>query len=648
MARKYMVYSSTQVANAVDLARNGYPIRRAAAQCNVPESTVRMKLRAKRASKNPGRPTVLTKEEETFIVSWIIDSAKVGFPVDGQRLKTSVAYLFKLSDRKSPFNDGIPGRKWLKLFLRRHPNISRRIPSALSKQRATVTETKIRVWFDHIQSYFDTSKLNHVAADPVRVFNMDESAIRLVPTREEVFAKTGAKYVHTNCANSEKEAYTTLFAANAAGSLATPLVLFPYKQRMPAEIARHAPSGWAVGKTQSGWMNQETFYYYLKNIFHPWLLKMKITLPVIVYVDGHTSHVSYQTTEFCRENGIELICLFPNATHILQPLDVAFFRPLKARWNKRLIEWRTHHAGESIAKHEFTPLLKKAVDDMENLKNTLTNGFRKCGLVPWDPNAVNYAMLPEVHNADPEAASNGTDNSSDPEDAQVALLSSLEDYLKVGQLKLFMEHQAAAVWPGPAEDTNLFYVWQQIKKNHVFRSSNETSSELVDAFQGFDEASLEGNIFYNALIQMIHFNYIIDERTADNRSFAALLDSIVNEKSLDENSLELPLEPTISASSSKSSRPAEDMNSREDFLEKAFTIPTVSRKSPKRAKSNRPRPPAVATSEEFREWYKEMEQNKENEEQKRQEKKAARETKRKKKTSNVKQRPKTKTQKPRL
>ncbi|XP_021706291.1 uncharacterized protein LOC110678065 [Aedes aegypti] len=239
-------------------------------------------------------------------------------------------------------------------------------------------------------------------------------------------------------------------------------------------------------------------------------------------------------------------------------------------------------------------------------------------------------MLPEVHNADPEAASNGTDNSSDPEDAQVALLSSLEDYLKVGQLKLFMEHQAAAVWPGPAEDTNLFYVWQQIKKNHVFRSSNETSSELVDAFQGFDEASLE------------------DERTADNRSFAALLDSIVNEKSLDENSLELPLEPTISASSSKSSRPAEDMNSREDFLEKAFTIPTVSRKSPKRAKSNRPRPPAVATSEEFREWYKEMEQNKENEEQKRQEKKAARETKRKKKTSYVKQRPKTKTQKPRL
>lgn len=503
MARKYRAYSTSQVAKAVDLARNGHSIRRAAATCNVPESTIRIKLKQKRASRNPGRPPVLTKEEETFIVNWIIGSAKVGFPLDVRRLKTSVAYLFTLSGKINPFNHGIPGRKWLKLFLKRHPNISRRIPSALSKQRTTVTEPKIRAWFDHIQSYFNTNKLHHVAADPARVFNMDESAIRLVPTKEEVLAKTGEKYVHTNCANSEKEAYTTLFAANAAGNLAPPLVLFPYKQRMPAEIARNAPSGWAVGKTESGWMNRETFYYYLKNVFHPWLLKTKVQLPVIVFVDGHTSHVSYQTTEFCRENGIELICLFPNATHILQPLDVGFFRALKVRWNKRLIEWRTLHAGDAIGKHEFTPLLKKAVDDMVNLKTTLRNAFRKCGLVPWDPNAVNYAMQPQLQNPDHEATRNDAENLEDTQDPHTTLLSGLEDYLKVGQLKLFMEHQAAVVWPGPVEDTNLFYTWQQINTKHECHKSKETSTEPTDAlFHGFDEALLEGKIYHSTLIQI--------------------------------------------------------------------------------------------------------------------------------------------------
>lgn len=508
MPRKYMDYSSLQVAKAIDLARNGQSIRRAAASANVPESTVRMKLKAKCASKNPGRPPVLTKEEEVFIINWIINSAKVGFPVDAKRLKTSVAYLFKMSGRKSPFTDGIPGRKWMKLFLKRHPNISRRIPSALSKQRTTVTEPKIRKWFDQIHSYFMANKLNHVAADPVRVFNMDETAMRLVPSREEVFAETGAKYVHTNCANSDKEAYTTLFAANAAGTLATPLVLFPYKQRLPAEISLNAPSGYAVGKTESGWMNRETFYYYLKNIFHPWLLKMEITLPVIVFVDGHTSHISYQTTEFCRENGIELICLFPNATHILQPLDVAFFRGLKARWNKKLIQWRTHHAGEMIPKHEFTPLLKKAVDEMGNLKSTLNNGFRKCGLVPWDPNAVNYEMIATKQTSDVEATSNSTENDLVPEKiAPNALLSAFEDYLKVGQLKLFVQHQSAVVWTGPAEDANLFYVWQQIKKNQESHAAEGTSTELIDGFLGFDEATLEGSYFYKYTFYVLLIKY---------------------------------------------------------------------------------------------------------------------------------------------
>lgn len=130
-------------------------------------------------------------------------------------------------------------------------------------------------------------------------------------------------------------------------------------------------------------MTRETFYYYLKNVFHPWLVTAHIPLPVVVFVDGHASHVSFQTTEFCRQQPIVLICLFPNATHVLQPLDVSFFRALKVRWNKRLIEWRTLHSGDPIIKHEFAPLLKRAVDDMINLKKTLKNGFKKCGLVPW-------------------------------------------------------------------------------------------------------------------------------------------------------------------------------------------------------------------------------------------------------------------------
>ena len=79
-------------------------------------------------------------------------------------------------------------------------------------------------------------------------------------------------------------------------------------------------------------MTTECFFEYVKNVFHPFLLKEEIPLPVIVFTDGHASHFSIELSEFCSKNGIILVGLFPNATHIMQPLDVAVFGPMKAKW----------------------------------------------------------------------------------------------------------------------------------------------------------------------------------------------------------------------------------------------------------------------------------------------------------------------------
>jgi len=39
--------------------------------------------------------------------------------------------------------------------------------------------------------------------------------------------------------------------------------------------------------------------------------------------------VSLHFSKFCEENGIILIALLPNATHLFQPMDVAVFHTLK-------------------------------------------------------------------------------------------------------------------------------------------------------------------------------------------------------------------------------------------------------------------------------------------------------------------------------
>ena len=78
----------------------------------------------------------------------------------------------------------------------------------------------------------------------------------------------------------------------------------------------------------TGWMTSEVFYEYIANIFHPFLVSQGVTFPVVLFVDGHKSHLTYQLRVLCNKLKIE-IALYLNATRILQPTDVAVFRPVK-------------------------------------------------------------------------------------------------------------------------------------------------------------------------------------------------------------------------------------------------------------------------------------------------------------------------------
>jgi hypothetical protein len=67
----------------------------------------------------------------------------------------------------------------------------------------------------------------------------------------------------------------------------------------------------------------EVFYEYIANIFHSFLVSQGVIFPVALFVDGHKSHLKYQLSVLCNKLKTELIALYPNATRILQPADVA-------------------------------------------------------------------------------------------------------------------------------------------------------------------------------------------------------------------------------------------------------------------------------------------------------------------------------------
>lgn len=122
-------------------------------------------------------------------------------------------------------------------------------------------------------------------------------------------------------------------------------------------------------------------------------MKNKVQFSVILFVDGHVSHLSLILSQFCKEHQIELIALYPNSTHILQPLDVAVFHPLKSRWKSTVDQWRLDNNLQKLKRENFAPVLKQALDSMLNLPSIIENGFRSCGLSPFSSNAVDFNIL---------------------------------------------------------------------------------------------------------------------------------------------------------------------------------------------------------------------------------------------------------------
>ena len=97
---------------------------------------------------------------------------------------------------------------------------------------------------------------------------------------------------------------------------------------------------------------------------------------LLFFLDGHVSHMSYHLSSFCKE-------------HLLQPLDVSFFAPLKKHWQKFLKTWRINHDGIDIQKFDVPTALSEIIKK-EDFIATFTAGFKCCGLYPFNPNGINY------------------------------------------------------------------------------------------------------------------------------------------------------------------------------------------------------------------------------------------------------------------
>jgi hypothetical protein len=123
-------------------------------------------------------------------------------------------------------------------------------------------------------------------------------------------------------------------------------------------------------------INQDLFLDGLK-----YFLKFKSESRVLLILDDHGNHTSYEAITFRKDHDIGLVSP-PHRTHVLQPLDRACFKPIKAQCHKKkAMELMHRNAIEAISKVRFTSLFAEAHNKTPTMGETV-RGFMFIRIVP--------------------------------------------------------------------------------------------------------------------------------------------------------------------------------------------------------------------------------------------------------------------------
>ena len=142
----------------------------------------------------------------------------------------------------------------------------------------------------------------------------------------------------------------------------------------------------------TGWTNDNLGMQWLTEIFDKATKDKARRNWRCLFVDGHSSHINMNFLDWCLEHRVLVACYPPYSTHRLQPLDVSLFSPLAVYYSQGLDLMLQQSQGiSSVTKRDFFRLFWPAFIKAFTSSN-IKSGFRKTGLVPFNPTAILQAF----------------------------------------------------------------------------------------------------------------------------------------------------------------------------------------------------------------------------------------------------------------
>jgi len=324
-----------------------------------------------------GPSTMLTTEEEDELAGYCINMQKLGFGLSRPAVDSLVLEILRTRDNQC---QRTPSEKWWRRFKRDHPNISFRVPQELTEARAQKGNPIIvKDHFTKLQQIIDEHNLT-----AGQIWNMDETGFSISSSLQKVLAQKGARNVH-KVSGSSKDHVSVCPTISAAGTFIPPLLIYKGVNFIEGMLSgATVPSGTVAAFSDSGYMQENIFQMYIEHFNR----KIPADRPVLLILDGHSSHISLASIKFCRDHEIHLYILPSNTTHLLQPCEIPF-KTLKSEYRKASDRYRIHHGHEKfVQKQTFARVLGEAFHKTYT-PNAIRKAFAACGTWPVNPDVIN-------------------------------------------------------------------------------------------------------------------------------------------------------------------------------------------------------------------------------------------------------------------
>lgn len=270
---------------------------------------------------------ILTTREEEVVIEKLLYQADSGYPYTIAQCLDICNGL--LQSRQNPPNQTINNR-WFRRFCKRHSIIQTAFSRPYDYQRAKAEDPEaIQKWLRFVES-----KIQEYGAMPEDIYNFDETGFtagRIVSKKvigRAIQQKGSSRLPPRDIQSGDRTFTTVIECISGAGVALPPLILLPGKSITDDVVSQQVQHGWRFMESHNGWTNDKIALLWLREVFEP---STKNTSGVyrLLILDGHGSHLTNAFNAYCSDHKIVPLCMPAHSSHLLQPLDISVFGPLK-------------------------------------------------------------------------------------------------------------------------------------------------------------------------------------------------------------------------------------------------------------------------------------------------------------------------------